>query len=370
MSYKLESCQHELYTAQLSEEEWDVQNSGTQKALQALGVSKDTLTPTEIDFLNENGYLLLTDILTSEEIKVFRQRLEELTKQEGYSAGAVDQTSYQLRVNLPQDGLPAKIAAYLYNLLFFIVRFVAIKWVFRFNPNLKSKLRARSGSPEFNSPQVDGFRHRPKTLLGHWWVEIREMLAAAAVNEAGVVRVCNLVNKDAMFDVCFTHPRVLAAVNHLLGPEFKSSSVNYRAAKPGSGLQPLHVDWEEAVQSGDYYACNTIWMLDDFTEHNGSTRVVPGSNHSGQMPNDVLDNPWESHPHQKLLLAPAGSVAIINSHTWHGGTTNYTEELRRSIQSYFVRRDQPTQLNQQQYVRPETLARLSQAAKFLMDVEG
>src|ERR1700712_4549500 len=34
--------------------------------------------------------------------------------------------------------------------------------------------------------------------------------------EKGTVRLSNLVNKDPLFEICFTHPRVLAAIAHVL----------------------------------------------------------------------------------------------------------------------------------------------------------
>ena len=67
--------------------------------------------------------------------------------------------------------------------------------------------------------------------------------------EEGVDRLANLVNKGEEFDLLYTHPKLLAAVHHVLGSEIQLSSLNYRAAKPGKGLQKLHVDWKEAVSS-------------------------------------------------------------------------------------------------------------------------
>ena len=95
--------------------------------------------------------------------------------------------------------------------------------------------------------------------------------------EAGVHRMSDLVNKDPVFTICFTHPRVLAAIRHVIGPELKLSSLNSRIALPGEGLQKLHADYPEAVAPGDYRVCNSIWLLDDFTEENGATRFVPGT---------------------------------------------------------------------------------------------
>ena len=188
--------------------------------------------------------------------------------------------------------------------------------------------------------------------------------------EAGTNRLSDLVNKDPLFDVCFTHPRLLAGIAHVLGGDLKLSSLNFRAALPGQGRQHLHADWNGPVAPGGYFVCNSIWLLDDFTEANGATRVVPGSHQSGKMPRDEMEDPAQPHPREVLITAPAGTVVIFNSHTWHGGTLNRTDRPRRALHSYFCRRDQPQQLDQRQYVRAETLARLSPAAQCILDVEG
>lgn len=186
--------------------------------------------------------------------------------------------------------------------------------------------------------------------------------------EAGTTRLSDLVNKDPIFEICFTHPRVLAAISHVLNGSLKLSSLNYRAALPGSGLQGLHADWSGAVAPNDYFVCNSIWLLDDFTESNGATRLIPGSQRSGKVPRDVMSDPSQPHPDEILLTAPAGTVVIFNSHTWHGGTLNTTDRPRRAMHSYFTRRDQQQQLDQKAYIRPDTYQRLSPAARFILDV--
>ena len=102
--------------------------------------------------------------------------------------------------------------------------------------------------------------------------------------EEGTVRLSNLIDKDPVFEKCVTEPRLLAAIRHVLGPRFRLSSLNARAALPGEGRQGLHADWGEGVAPGDYRVCNSIWLITDFTGENGATRVVPGSHRSRQLP--------------------------------------------------------------------------------------
>ena len=184
--------------------------------------------------------------------------------------------------------------------------------------------------------------------------------------EAGADRLADLANKGVLFDIFYTHPRVLAGIAHVLGQEIKLSSLNYRAAKPGMGLQKLHVDWHCAVEPGDFKVCNSIWLLDDFSKENGATRIVPGTHLEGSLPQEVLQDPLAAHSDEILIEAPAGSVVIFNSHAWHGGTENGSNTPRRAIHSYFCRRDQPQQIDQKKYILPETLERLGAPAATLL----
>jgi ectoine hydroxylase-related dioxygenase (phytanoyl-CoA dioxygenase family) len=88
----------------------------------------------------------------------------------------------------------------------------------------------------------------------------------------------------------------------------------------------------------------------------------------GATPQEILEDPKAPHADQKLLLAPAGTVVVFNSHTWHGGTVNRSSQRRRAMHCYFSRRNQPQQLDQKQYVRPKTRKRLSPAARYILDV--
>jgi ectoine hydroxylase-related dioxygenase (phytanoyl-CoA dioxygenase family) len=223
----------------------------------------------------------------------------------------------------------------------------------------------------------DGYAPLPGVLsdeqLARARARVAELAAAEGAaagrevhQEAGTDRLADLVNKDPVFEVCFTDPRLLAAVAHVLG-DFKLSSLNSRAALPGEGLQALHTEGGP-VGLGPYQVCNSIWLLDDFTPDNGATRVVPGSHRRTVQVRDELPDPREDHPDQATLTAPAGTVIVFNSHLWHGGTRNDTDRPRRALHSYFTRRGNGQQLNQREYIRPETLARISPAAAFILDV--
>jgi ectoine hydroxylase-related dioxygenase (phytanoyl-CoA dioxygenase family) len=189
--------------------------------------------------------------------------------------------------------------------------------------------------------------------------------------EEGAVRLANLLDKDPFFEKFITTPRVLAGITHVIGDDIQLSSLSSRAALPnGYGQQVLHTDWSEAVTPGNYFVCNSAWLIDDYTEDNGSTRVIPGSHRWEELPEDALADCLADHPDQVNLTGRAGTVVVFNSHLWHGGRANRTSFLRRGVLSYFVRRPAPRiQNDHKQLLSKETKARLSTEALTLAAAE-
>lgn len=212
--------------------------------------------------------------------------------------------------------------------------------------------------------QLDSVRARVAALLAEEGdsagAELFDSPNIRHPKEAGADRLADLVNKGAEFDVFHTHPKVLDGVGHMLG-QFQLSSLNYRAAKPGTGQQNLHTDWHESVEEGQYRVCNSIWLLDDFCVANGATRLVPGTHRCGKLPEEALADPMLPAANEIILEAKAGTVVLFNAHLWHGGTQNKTNHPRRAIHSYFCQRTQSQQLDQAKYITSETRKRLTSA---------
>jgi len=188
--------------------------------------------------------------------------------------------------------------------------------------------------------------------------------------EVNATRLANLVDKGEVFRRAIVLPEVLAGVRHVLGDEIKLSSLNARSADPGSDAgQPLHVDMGAVPDDAGYWVCNTVWMLDDFTPENGATRMIPGSHHWCTRPQDVLDDPFAPHAGEVLLTGPAGSIAIMNAHMWHGGTANRTSKPRLALHAFYCRRDKPQQQYQKALLKPDVLAQLSPEVRRLLALD-
>jgi ectoine hydroxylase-related dioxygenase (phytanoyl-CoA dioxygenase family) len=205
--------------------------------------------------------------------------------------------------------------------------------------------------------------------------------------EPGPPRLSNLFNKSRAYDRLLACQPTLAAAHYLLG-EIRVYSLNGRNPLKGEGQQPLHSDVPR-VHATDWRVVNSMVMLDDMTEDNGPTRVVPGSHR--WVPINVPDvnmaevkeivvtpedrrimptDPKAPHPQEVHLTGRAGSVAVINGHIWHGGTMNRSGAPRRVLHLAIGRRDLPQQLNEREHLTPDLLARSSPAQRYLLDIEG
>lgn len=187
--------------------------------------------------------------------------------------------------------------------------------------------------------------------------------------EPGCLRLANLLDKGAVFQRVVAAPELLALVAHVIGPDFKLSSLNCRTALPGCAPQPLHADMGGVPDERGAWVCNIIWMLDAYTPDNGPVRVVPGSHRWGRLPASELPDLRASHPAEIAITAPAGSVVVMNAHTWHGGLDNRTQGHRTALHAFYCRRDKPQQQYQKKLLRPAVQAALSPELRDLLALD-
>ena len=132
---------------------------------------------------------------------------------------------------------------------------------------------------DFVEPSTLNTLRRRITAL---FAELGERAGFEFKQEPQTDRLANLVDHDEIFRWAIAVPKLLACVEHVLGSEFKLSSLNARSARPRSDWsQPLHCDTGALPDEKGNSVCNLVWLLDDFTTENGAPRYVPGSHRAG-----------------------------------------------------------------------------------------
>ena len=221
--------------------------------------------------------------------------------------------------------------------------------------NSAQQIRANIESPESTLSQYerdaldrDGYVVFPNLIDADWLSRLRAAFESECerdargpvVKESGTRHVDNLANRGAVFELLYTHPRVLAAVYHVLRDEFRVGEIGGRDPLPSYGQQGLHADWPARFKGEPFRIVTAIWLLDDFTSENGATRVVPGTHKLLGQPSKSFADPASRHPDQITIIAKAGSALVFNGHLWHSGTANRSNSSRRVAQCSFVGRDE------------------------------
>ncbi len=133
-------------------------------------------------------------------------------------------------------------------------------------------------------------------------------------------RIYALFAKTRAFDGPATHPLLLGVLDRVLGQSYQLSAPVGIEISPGETAQALHTDdgiYPLPRPHGEV-VLNSMWALDDFTEENGATRVVPGSQHWTDRRPDAT-TPVE------IATMPAGSVMFFTGSVFHGGGANNSD---------------------------------------------
>ena len=180
---------------------------------------------------------------------------------------------------------------------------------------------------------VDGLA--PLPLMERIGEELRPWLADTPVGPddfSGRLtrRTGALIARSTSSRELIMHPLALATTALVLSraTNFQLHLTQAIAIGPGQGHQPLHRDrwaFDFFPFPNDYEVqCNIIWALTDFTEENGATRVVPGSN---RAEDGVIFAASDTVPAEM----ERGSALFYSGGVYHGGGANQAETTRVGV---------------------------------------
>ena len=141
----------------------------------------------------------------------------------------------------------------------------------------------------------------------------------------GKIIVWNLIYKGKIFEKMAQKKRIVDVFKKILGSSVMLGSFAARTVNPGDKPQLPHVDYPYFdMHSMDKYPhnmnfsflmnCQSTIMIDDFTEDNGATALVPGSQKWGTYPKDTKRYFDECIN----VTGESGSAFLMTGACWHG----------------------------------------------------
>lgn len=159
-------------------------------------------------------------------------------------------------------------------------------------------------------------------------------------------RVYALLAKSPAFAELAIHPLALAFAEAELGPSCLLSAMLAINLHPGETVQPWHFDdgGAKVPRPRPPLGISAFWAIDDTTERNGATEIIPGSHlwddfrvegastladFAGKTPQSNRDSGDRTDAIK--LVMPAGSLAITKGTLWHRGGANRSDRARLII---------------------------------------
>jgi ectoine hydroxylase-related dioxygenase (phytanoyl-CoA dioxygenase family) len=202
-----------------------------------------------------------------------------------------------------------------------------------------------------------------------------ERAAGVATSNSGPLQpdgpiqyVWGLIHKGQVFRDLVLHPVALDLVRHVLGPDILLFSYTGNAIGPGAPGGGAHTDQIYLPAETPWaVVCNVIYMLDDFTEENGATLVVPGSHRRS-----LNDLNAESFAEGAVSATRrAGSAIVMESRIWHSiGVNKTSSDGRHGILTAYCKPFLRTQSNWVHTTPPDLVASFSPELQQLLGYHG
>jgi ectoine hydroxylase-related dioxygenase (phytanoyl-CoA dioxygenase family) len=140
-------------------------------------------------------------------------------------------------------------------------------------------------------------------------------------------RVYALLAKAPSVALLVEHPAVLELVDAVLDPNYLLSANLAINVHPGETAQSLHADdgYCRIQRPREPMGVSAIWAIDEFTDENGATEVVPGSH------NWADERRGQDECRTEKITMPAGSAVVFMGTLLHRGGANGSNQTRLGI---------------------------------------
>jgi ectoine hydroxylase-related dioxygenase (phytanoyl-CoA dioxygenase family) len=201
-------------------------------------------------------------------------------------------------------------------------------------------LKLESGQLEIEKLKRDGYfikeNYLPVDLcdllseeLDRIWVSQLDKYGEKLLKEIGDWgQVRGMMYESKLFQDLIVNDKLHFWINQILGDTCILHLQNGIVLHPNidHNQAKYHKDFPKDFISSKLLSLNTFIAIDDFTNENGGTLIVPGSHLFEEMPSqDYIEM------HKIQIVCPRGSVLYFDSNLWHAGGQNKSSKVRRAI---------------------------------------
>lgn len=185
---------------------------------------------------------------------------------------------------------------------------------------------------------TDRFVERARGVTGH--TEIYDLEDSHTPDHPRVRRIKKATEQHPAYAALTRHPRILAVLKDLWGPDirFDSAKLNMKCAGFGAPVE-WHQDWAFYPHTNDDLAAVGV-MFDDMAMESGPLMILPGSHrgptfdhHAGGVFCGAMDPTHNDVDYSKAipLLGKAGSITVHHVRAIHGSAPNISDRDRRLL---------------------------------------
>jgi ectoine hydroxylase-related dioxygenase (phytanoyl-CoA dioxygenase family) len=192
--------------------------------------------------------------------------------------------------------------------------------------------------------------------------------------------VRSLLDKGQIFRELVVHKETLGLIEHLLGREYILFVMNGIIMRQGCKMQATHTDQMMfPFPTPVPLMANVFFMISDFDEARGGTRLVPGSHLWDHIP--VFTPVFDENGRMVEIKRdedvdwvspdlPAGSAFVFDGRLWHGGGANTSGEQRLAVSSAYCLPSVRPQDQHCMSISDEVLAEMTDQVKLLCGFGG
>lgn len=174
-------------------------------------------------------------------------------------------------------------------------------------------------------------------------------------------RLYAVLEKTFVCNALVEHPLALGLLDRLMMPNYLLSQLQVIDILPGEAQQPMHYDdaFYPFARPRPPLGAATIFAIDDFTEDNGATVVIPKSH--------LWDDRMPTEGHRAIpAVMPAGSMLFFLGTTWHAGGANRSGASRLCVTAQYCQPYLRSQENYSLSVSRERVAKCSEHVQRLL----